>query len=210
VAGQTTGPIIIDAQAEGRLHTGEPSEPIERVSRMAAPPADTAAGPAADTGVVRVVSAEAADDATDLQDANMSPAETVASTREDRLACVLIIEDTRDLAELMAVTLRRAHINAEYEMRGEHAFTRYVALRPAVVLLDLNLPDMTGWKVLESIKEHAKNTNGPMPRIIVTTAMGDPANRLVGKLQGVYGYLVKPFSPAEVQRVVQDALNHQT
>jgi CheY-like chemotaxis protein len=194
-------------QAEGRLHTDEPDEAIERVSRMAAPAAEAEAGPTADTGVVRVVSGEAAD-ATDLQDARMTPAEAVASPRENQVARVLIIEDTRDLAELMTITLRRADISAEYEMRGEHAFTRYVALRPAVVLLDLNLPDMTGWKLLESIKDHAKSTHGLMPRIIVTTAMGDPANRLVGKLQGVYGYLVKPFAPAEVQRVVQDALNH--
>lgn len=122
---------------------------------------------------------------------------------------VLIVEDTLELAELITITLNRAQITADYEMRGEHAFARYVALQPAVVLLDLNLPDMTGWKVLESIKDYIRQTGGPMPRIIVMTAMGDPANRLVGKLQDVYSYLVKPFTATEVQQVVKNALDDQ-
>ena len=119
---------------------------------------------------------------------------------------MLIVEDTVELAELVTITLRRVNIAAEYEARGERAFARYIELMPSVLLLDLNLPDMTGWKVLESIKEHAKQNGTPIPRIIVITAMGDPANRLVGKLQGVYSYIVKPFTPTEVQSVVQSAL----
>jgi len=46
----------------------------------------------------------------------------------------------------------------------------------------------------------------PMPAIIVITAYGDPANRLVGKLQGIYDYLIKPFTPDEIEREVRKAL----
>ena len=46
-----------------------------------------------------------------------------------------------------------------------------------------------------------------MPKIIVITAYGDPANRLIGKLQNVHEYLVKPFTSDEVERVVLSALS---
>ncbi|HYO88219.1 MAG TPA: response regulator [Candidatus Limnocylindrales bacterium] len=211
MAGQTSSPIIDDVQAEGRLRAIEPAEQIDAVSVMTAPRAADASSPlASDTGVVRIVTAPEGDDSTDSQDAEMTRAEVLPDAEGAPLARVLIVEDTIELAELVMITLRRAQIAAEYEMRGERAFARYVALKPTVVLLDLNLPDMTGWKVLESIKEHVKATGAPMPRIIVMTALGDPANRLVGKLQGVYSYIVKPFTTVEVERLVRNALESQT
>ncbi|MBN8639299.1 MAG: hypothetical protein J0M07_28530 [Anaerolineae bacterium] len=71
----------------------------------------------------------------------------------------------------------------------------------------MSLPDIPGWKVLESIKERQKETGGAMPIVIVITAYGDPANRLVGKLHGVYSYLIKPFTPGDVEQIVRKALS---
>ena len=164
-------------------------------------PHTTNTAPSADTGIMPVVRDAEAPARSDDRDAEPDP----VSSAEVK-ARVLIVEDTVELAELVVVSLRRAQIKAEYELRGERAFARFVELQPAVVLLDLNLPDMTGWKVLESIKDHVRQTGTPMPRIIVMTALGDPANRLVGKLQGVFSYIVKPFTPAEMQVAVQNAL----
>jgi CheY-like chemotaxis protein len=73
-----------------------------------------------------------------------------------------------------------------------------------LVLLDLALPDMPGWKVLDTIKEQQRGE--PLPAIIVISAYGDAANRLMGKLQAVHSYLIKPFSPDDVQKVVANAL----
>jgi CheY-like chemotaxis protein len=164
----------------------------------------TSAQPAAETGIMpAVANAEGADPAegADAEEQSAPASDAAPQTR------VLVVEDTVELAELVVIALRRVQIAAEYEARGERAFARYVELQPAVVLLDLNLPDMTGWKVLESIKDHVKQHGAPMPRIIVMTAMGDPANRLVGKLQGVFSYIVKPFTPADMQAAVQNALS---
>lgn len=130
-----------------------------------------------------------------------------ASPAEDSTAAqVLVVEDTPELAEMVVTTLRRVRISAEYELRGENALARYLALKPSVILLDLNLPDMPGWKVLEAIKDYSRENGVPGPRIIVMTAMGDPANRLVGKLQGVHGYIVKPCPAADLQATVRNAL----
>jgi CheY-like chemotaxis protein len=77
-------------------------------------------------------------------------------------------------------------------------------MRPDVLLLDIGLPDMTGWQLLEDMREREGDTN--MPKVVIITAYGDPANRLIGKLQNVHDYLIKPFTSEEVERVVLGAL----
>ncbi len=118
-------------------------------------------------------------------------------------AKVLIVEDATELAEVIAATLERINIQSFHETHGGRALDVYHAEHPDLVLLDIGLPDMTGWKIIDAIRneEEAKR-----PLVVVITAHGDPANRLMGKLQGVYTYLIKPFTPSEVERVVGNAL----
>jgi CheY-like chemotaxis protein len=120
------------------------------------------------------------------------------------VASVLILEDTTELAEVIQATLERLNMQVAIETHGGKALSHYETVKPDVVLLDLGLPDMNGWKFLEAVKEKYKTQ---LPIIIVITAYGDPANRLVGKLQGVYDYLIKPFTSDEVERVVTGALS---
>ncbi len=117
---------------------------------------------------------------------------------------VLIIEDTVELGEVIQATLQRMHIMAFCETHGLKALKRYEEVQPDLVLLDIGLPDMTGWRVLDAMKE--SKSIFKRPAIVVITAYGDPANRLMGKLQGVDSYLIKPFTPEEVQNVVQEVL----
>ena len=72
--------------------------------------------------------------------------------------------------------------------------------------MDIGLPDILGWKMLDLIKEAYADKETMIPTIIVITAYGDPANRLNGKLQNIHSYLLKPFTPDEVERVVGMAL----
>jgi DNA-binding response OmpR family regulator len=119
----------------------------------------------------------------------------------------LIIEDTPELAEVLEATLRGMKMNVIAASRGNTGVNRFIEMNPDLVLLDIHLPDMTGWKALETIKEHSRESGAKLPIIIVITAYGDPANRLVGKLQGVHSYLVKPLSPNEIEEVVTTALS---
>jgi CheY-like chemotaxis protein len=70
----------------------------------------------------------------------------------------------------------------------------------------LGLPDIGGWEVLKAFKESYKQAGRTLPPIIVITAYGDPANRLVGKFQDVDAYLIKPFTPDQVEKLVMDVL----
>jgi two-component system response regulator AdeR len=122
---------------------------------------------------------------------------------------VLIIEDTRELAEIIQLILQKheAILTTHVEADGQNAIETFKKIKPDLILLDLNLPDMRGWHVLDEIRRLTEDdVLLPMPKVIVTTAYADPANRVMGKLQDIIEYLVKPFTPAEVENAVLDSL----
>lgn len=132
-------------------------------------------------------------------------AEGTAQNTPGDAKTVLIVEDTVELAEILQATLERLKLNVFHEAHGNKAIDRYFDVQPDVMLLDIALPDTTGWKVLETIRENKKG--GKPLKVIVITAYGDPANRLMGKLQDIHGYLIKPFKPDDVETEVRKVLN---
>lgn len=132
------------------------------------------------------------------------PADT--STRHK----VLIVEDTTELAEVIQATLERMNIQSFSETHANKALAVYEREKPDVILLDIGLPDMPGWKLLDTIKALVQEKpDYTLPSVIIITAYGDPANRLMGKLQEVTRYLMKPFTPDEVEKVVAEALHQR-
>jgi CheY-like chemotaxis protein len=177
--------------------------------------ADTGVAPKAETGQVSAVRTEAEGrDDHDSQDADRITEDTrpmpeaAHNTSSTRAPSVLIVEDTTELAEVISATLERMNMKTTHETHGVKALARIAELKPDVILLDIGLPDITGWQFLEGIKEN--NMLDQMPVVIVITAYGDPANRLIGKLQSVHEYLIKPFTADEVEKVVQRALSSRT
>jgi len=205
---------IYSEVAEGspeRRETQEPSSPL-KTTTVPAIRVDTDVLQKAETGQVPAVRSEAEGrDDHDSQDSDRITEETRPmpesshQTASTRAPSVLIIEDTTELAEVISATLERMNMRTATETHGGKALARFAEVDPDVILLDIGLPDITGWQFLEGIKETRKATD-KMPIVIVITAYGDPANRLVGKLQGVHDYLVKPFTADEVEKVVQRAL----
>jgi len=104
----------------------------------------------------------------------------------------------------MQATLERINMRVFHATHGTRALELFEAEPPDLVLLDIALPDTTGWKVLDTIREQQRGGTGP--KVIVITAYGDPANRLMGKLQGIHSYLIKPLKPDEVERTVREVL----
>ncbi len=209
--------IISDQQAEGSPVAREEREPVSPRQTVTIPALrlnTLHAAPVAETGVVAavVLPGEGSDDR-DTQDALRTTAETQTSPQTERpnghLLSALIVEDTLELAEILQITLQRMHLVTAHESHGSRALVRYDEMNPDVVLLDIGLPDGPGWKVLESIKERQRETGGKMPIVIVITGYGDAANRLVGKLHGVYSYLIKPFTSHQVEGAVRSALSSE-
>lgn len=117
---------------------------------------------------------------------------------------VLIVEDDLELGAILRTILGRMGFEVWHAADGHRALELYASEKPDLVLLDIALPDITGWRLLEEMRERPHG--GANPAFLVITAYGDPANRLMGKLQGVQGYLMKPFKVEEIGRAVLSAL----
>jgi CheY-like chemotaxis protein len=206
--------IIIDDRAEGSLEPRENQEQNRATQTLTPVMLASATGsghsPAAETGIIAAISVEAeGTDDSDRQDASRTTAETrmvpnpANEGQNPRLPTALIVEDAPEIAEILKIMLERMHLSVSHESRGNKALARIEELDPDVILLDIGLPDMTGWAVLDAIKAR-RGTR--MPIVIVITAYSDAANRLAGKLQGVDHYLVKPFTSDEVEQVILQAL----
>lgn len=208
-----------NAIVEGSPEKPETREPMDPLQTTSAPVIKIGMGiaPSAETGLLPAVFVTPREgrDMADSQDSSRTTAENQSASvpqkaPEDsfsRSYSVLIIEDTTELAEVIQATLERMNMVTVHETHGNKGLSRFDEMNPDIVLLDIGLPDMTGWKFLETVKEKRK---GKLPIIIVITAYGDPANKLIGKLQNVHSYLVKPFTPDEVEEAVRAALNSKT
>lgn len=116
----------------------------------------------------------------------------------------LVIESSPDSGALIQAALSDLSCIGVVEASSGPALRRYTHLNPAMVFIDLDLPDLAGWEILDVLKE--ARPDGKRPIIIVMASPDSPANLIIGRLQGVDGRLVRPFTPDRVRQAVQDAL----
>ena len=109
---------------------------------------------------------------------------------------ILIIEDEKDVVDLLALNLRKAGGFAITVARdGAAGLTRAREDKPDFVILDLMLPKMPGLDVCKILKTDPETHHIP---IMMLTAKAEEIDRIVGLEFGADDYVVKPFSPREV------------
>jgi len=111
------------------------------------------------------------------------------------VAHILIVEDDRDIAELVRHYLVRAGHTADVLASGDDALLRVRESRPDLLVLDLMLPGMHGLDVCRTLRTDAATADLP---IIVVTARAEESDRIVGLELGADDYVTKPFSPKEL------------
>src|SRR5882672_6510251 len=111
------------------------------------------------------------------------------------MARVLIVEDEKDIVDLLRFNLKQAGHDPVIAMTGEEALAQIVRVRPDLVLLDLMLPDLPGTEVCRRIKGDARTRQLP---VIMVTARGEEVDRLVGFELGADDFVTKPFSVREL------------
>lgn len=107
---------------------------------------------------------------------------------------LLIIEDTWDLVELLAKKFESVY-TVHAALSGGEGLAKAGELLPDLILLDVNLPDMTGFEVLRGIKSSEDTSDIP---VLIMTAMSDTESVVTGFKTGADDYLVKPFSFTEL------------
>lgn len=108
---------------------------------------------------------------------------------------VLIVDDERDLAQLIDFNLKTAGFSTRVAATGEEALTAAREQRPDLVLLDLMLPDMPGTEVCRQLRAGASTRD---ILIVMLTAKGEEADRVRGFEEGADDYVTKPFSVREL------------
>lgn len=108
---------------------------------------------------------------------------------------ILIIEDERDLADLIAYNLEREGFRVVIADDGTSGLERARTTLPDLVILDLMLPGIMGTEICKTLKKTEKTAMIP---IIMLTAKGEEIDRVVGFEVGADDYVVKPFSNREL------------
>jgi len=118
---------------------------------------------------------------------------------------ILIIEDDEALARLVQSHLERAGYEAHIENLGKPALLFAAEHRTDLVILDLVLPDMSGYVVCTELR--ALYHPWILP-VVMLTALNQPKDKLLGFSHGAEAYLMKPVAAAELLFTVEVMLNH--
>lgn len=108
---------------------------------------------------------------------------------------ILVVEDERELAELLCEALRRHGFDCEAAFDGDSAVYMACELRPDLIVLDVMLPGIDGFEVTRRLKNARETAQIP---IILLTARREEEDVLAGFAAGASDYVRKPFSVAEL------------
>lgn len=120
-----------------------------------------------------------------------------------KIYTILIVDDNSQNLDILNKILRARDYTVRISKSGSHALKSIKALPPDLVLLDINMPLMSGYEVCEQIKRD--ELTGHIPVIFLTADLTAEV-KAAGREVGGEGFLCKPFKEEELYSVVESAL----
>ena len=117
---------------------------------------------------------------------------------------ILVVEDEANIASFVAAYLEKAGFAVERAATGGEAIAKAESTDPALILLDLNLPDIDGLEVCRSVRAKSQ-----VP-ILMLTARDDDVDKIVGLEVGADDYLTQPVNPRELVARIRSILRRAT
>jgi len=117
------------------------------------------------------------------------------------MAKILIVDDDQQILDSVSESLRKEAYVVEVTLSGEDALERMLISRYDVVILDLNLPDLSGFLVCQKYRQKGGNTP-----IIMLTGKTEVGDRVQGLDSGADDYVVKPFHVVELMARIRALL----
>src|SRR5690348_17361676 len=117
---------------------------------------------------------------------------------------VLVIDDDEDIRNLVKTLLERGGSTVQLAADGREGLREFHSFRPDLVVLDVSMPELDGWNVLERIRDMSD-----VP-VLMLTARGDELERVRGLQAGADDYVVKPFGKQELAARVSALLRRAT
>jgi DNA-binding response OmpR family regulator len=122
------------------------------------------------------------------------------------MALVLVVDDEPDIVELIRVNLEVAGHRVATARDGSEALDAVRREPPDAMFLDVMLPEVDGWAVLEELKAGADYDLSAIP-VFMVTARAEPEQRLRGGVEGALRYITKPFDPQDLVEALEEALD---
>ena len=115
---------------------------------------------------------------------------------------ILIIEDEHNIAQAQALILEDK-FNVHHALDGEEGLKKAQKIKPDLIILDLMLPKIDGYKVCRLLKFDEKYKNIP---VIMLTARAQESDKKLGLDVGADAYIVKPFEPDVLLSKIKELL----
>jgi CheY-like chemotaxis protein len=127
--------------------------------------------------------------------------DVVSTAQHQKL--VMVVEDDPAIRSLLSMTLEAENYRVEVAEDGHEALSKLEWMRPDVLLLDLMLPKLDGWEVIEALRANSR-TRG-LPIIAISAKYG----LLSAMDHGVQGYLPKPFDTEVMLTIIDEVLRFE-
>lgn len=132
--------------------------------------------------------------------------EPLSAKKERTKKTILVVEDSKTARKVVSMVLGRKGYKIIEATSGTEALLAIEGIAPDLVLLDVMLPDMTGYEVLSAIRKNSELSEVP---VVMLTSKCGSADRLKGMVTGSNEYLTKPFDPAKLLVVLDKYLDPQ-
>ena len=113
---------------------------------------------------------------------------------------ILVVEDDRNIAELLQMYLEKEGYAVTVAADGGQGLSKFRAIKPDLVLLDVMMPVMDGWAVCKAIRAEGKTP------VIMLTAKSETDDKVTGLKTGADDYITKPFEMKEVLARIEAVL----
>lgn len=119
------------------------------------------------------------------------------------MATILIIDDTPSEAALMSSVVQKLGHNVQTESDGEKGIATARTLKPALILLDVVMPNMDGFTACRKIRKDPDLAKTP---VIMVTSKNQDSDKFWAEKQGANGYVTKPFTPDSLAGAIKTVL----
>ena len=116
---------------------------------------------------------------------------------------ILVVDDETNLLQMISQTLTKAGYSVTTSEDGKDALEKVTQSRPDIIILDIMMPYLDGFEVLQALRRKQETRNIP---VIFLTAKNNDMDIFKGWQAGVNCYLIKPFNPSELVKYVKQNL----
>lgn len=118
---------------------------------------------------------------------------------------ILVVDDEPDIRMFVRFTLGMDHHDVVEAANGREALEAVAQHRPDLIVLDVMMPEVSGWDTLTALKADGDDRIREIP-VVMLTALSAPIDRAKGGIEGAVRYLAKPIAPDELRETVSAAL----